>query len=210
MGYEVHASPNPVRLCDAEKLIAQLSSQLDPPPDWLQGKHLAGIGGHNSLFAVALRALKGKGGDESGASLSTLEMRHALLNVVDKDDAQLMSVAGLGPHADRPLVVVPKVSLLIAVAEHLQLSGVTYLRMTGSCAVYSSIPFICWSEALIRTTFSSNICAHTSHMPPHICGRHTHKCHHIAKGGASQCEDSWPGRSSYSRIRMYEVDALHI
>lgn len=139
MGYEVHASPNPVRLCDAEKLIAQLSSQLDPPPDWLQGKHLAGIGGHNSLFAVALRALKGKGGDESGASLSTLEMRHALLNVVDKDDAQLMSVAGLGPHADRPLVVVPKVSLLIAVAEHLQLSGVTYLRMTGSCAGMMSL-----------------------------------------------------------------------
>jgi hypothetical protein len=129
----MHASPNPVSLSRAEALVSMLSSQLDAPPAWLRGQHLRAIGGHNCLFAVALRALRGGGADVSGATLTTGQMREALGLVVGREDAELEEVSGLGPNADRPLVLVPKLALLVAVAERLQLKGVTYLRTTGSC-----------------------------------------------------------------------------
>lgn len=131
--YEMHASPNPVSLSDAEALVNILRSQLDAPPAWLRGQHLYAIGGHNCLFAVALRVLRGGGADVSGATLSTGQMREALGLVVGREDADLEAVSGLSPDADRPLVVVPKMALLVAVAERLQLGGVTYLKTTGSC-----------------------------------------------------------------------------
>jgi hypothetical protein len=135
----MHASPNPVSLAHAEALVNILSSQLDAPPEWLRGQHLRAIGGHNCLFAVALRALRGDGADVSGATLNPGQMREALGLVVGRDDAELEVVAGVGPHADRPLVVVPKMALLVAVAERLQLGGVTYLKTTGSCVGMMSL-----------------------------------------------------------------------
>ena len=46
------------------ELVTLLRDELDAPPPWLRGATVVAIGGFNSLFAVALRALSEGDGEE--------------------------------------------------------------------------------------------------------------------------------------------------
>ncbi len=55
--YDVAASPCPVSRAEAARLVAALQAELEPPVAWLRGATILAIGGWNSLWPVALRAL---------------------------------------------------------------------------------------------------------------------------------------------------------
>ena len=53
---------------------------------------------------------------------------------VERDDAALEAIAGCGELSDPPASIVPKLALLTAVAEHLELQTIVHVPATGGCA----------------------------------------------------------------------------
>lgn len=147
---------NPVQPAEAAALVKALQAKLPPPAAWLAGAHVVAIGAFNSIFAVTIRASRllvqgkfnkerrpsprrvvttpGEEGASGNGTLTLHDARATLVAACNLDDAALHDVAGHGPDAEGPHLVVPKIALLVAVYEHLALSKVTYCRSTGGCA----------------------------------------------------------------------------
>lgn len=153
-GSSLHSrpSPNPVTVDEADRLVGALRARLPPVPAWLLGSPCVScIGGPNSLFNVAALVARTEGlGSEPGAAeaaeaaladadgfapgprplrLARAHVRSALLSRCGESDA-ILSALGF---CEVPLLV-PKLCLLLAAMEHLQLGEIEYLPAIGSCA----------------------------------------------------------------------------
>ena len=141
---------NPVSEAEADGLVRALQRELPPPPAWLAGTEVVAIGAFNSIFAVTLRAKRllvdggaaaaavattpGTEGARGNGTLTLADARAALTAACGRSDAQLQAIAGHGADAEGPHLVVPKIALLVAVAEHARVARVRYRRSTGGCA----------------------------------------------------------------------------
>ena len=141
---------NPVSRTEAAALVAALTQELPPPPAWLRGSRVVAIGAFNSIFALTLRASRllveggaaaagtvtvpGEEGQSGNGTITLNAAKAALAAACEQSDAQLAGVAGHGADAEGAHLVVPKLCLLVAVAEHLELDSIRYCRSTGGCA----------------------------------------------------------------------------
>ena len=127
------ATPNPTNKKDAESLLTLVRFKLGDAPAWLDGASVVGIGGLNSLFPVALRALRGAGSDYAGATLSLAEVQRAFEGAIGKSDDELLVAAGTDENSDPPAYVVPKLALMLAVFERTKVAEVEYQPSVGGC-----------------------------------------------------------------------------
>ena len=127
------ATPNPTNKKDAESLLTLVRFKLGDAPSWLDGASVVGIGGLNSLFPVALRALRGAGSDYAGATLSLAEVQRAFEGAIGKSDDELLVAAGTDENSDPPAYVVPKLALMLAVFERTKVAEVEYQPSVGGC-----------------------------------------------------------------------------
>lgn len=120
-------SPNPVSMDDANALMSIIKSELQSVPAWLSGSSTTAIGGPNSMFCVASEALGINVFDVSS-------LRHALEGVVGSTDEELAARAFCqGELREPPSYIVPKLCLLLAVAEHSNMEQITFCPAIGSC-----------------------------------------------------------------------------
>ena len=127
------ATPNPTNKKDADSLLTLVRFKLGDAPAWLDGASVVGIGGLNSLFPVALRALRGAGSDYAGATLSLAEVQRAFEQAIGKSDDELLVAAGTDENSDPPAYVVPKLALMLAVFERTKVAEVEYQPSVGGC-----------------------------------------------------------------------------
>jgi len=121
------ATPNPVAASEAEDLVARMRAELKPPAGWLRGAAVTAIGGPNSMFAVAHEAIGAK-------TFVLAEVRRALASVIGMSDEAMASKPFCqGPLREPPGLIVPKLCLLVAVMEHMELTEVAFCPSIGSC-----------------------------------------------------------------------------
>eukprot|EP00967_Tisochrysis_lutea_P130348 scaffold225368_cov26-Tisochrysis_lutea.AAC.1 len=152
-------SPNPMGPDDATKLVSHLQAQLPPPPGWLVGsRSVVAIGGPNSMFALAASLALGPDAIVTGGTIcpaQVWEQVESLSGLSDEDLANRQAAAaclsaqpGAASTAPSPAVaggniplvsdppsfVLPKLCLLYAVLDFLQLSSLFFQPAIGSCA----------------------------------------------------------------------------
>lgn len=155
--FAAHPSPNPVSLSDATWLVSHLRAQLPPPPDWLLGStHVVAIGGPNSMFALATALALGPEAGRLGGTVSPGQvwaLVEALAGLSDEELTRRQSDPAAAAHAavpaassallaagsaaapsDPPSFVLPKLCLLYAVLDFLQLPSFYFEPAIGSCA----------------------------------------------------------------------------
>lgn len=121
-------SPNPVQAAEIESLVQELKKRIPEPPDWLRGKRITAIGGHNSMFCIASEAL-------SVSSYGAAHVRQALDSVAGFTDEDFAPMAFCQGDLREPAAyIVPKLCLLRAVMEHCEIEEVKYYSAIGSCA----------------------------------------------------------------------------
>eukprot|EP01062_Namystynia_karyoxenos_P021950 TRINITY_DN18391_c0_g4_i1.p1 TRINITY_DN18391_c0_g4~~TRINITY_DN18391_c0_g4_i1.p1 ORF type:complete len:338 (+),score=100.46 TRINITY_DN18391_c0_g4_i1:84-1097(+) len=126
-------TPNPCPPGDAAALLALLRAKLQPAPEWLRrNRGVIAIGGPNSLFADCVRTLRFGGGRRV---VTAAAARDALGLLLERTDSDLEASYAPPPTGRDPVaMLVPKLCLLVAVMEHLQLDAVTFQPTIGSCA----------------------------------------------------------------------------
>lgn len=132
------ATPSPVSAQDIEAHVALIKTKLDAVPAWLMGKErLASCAGANSMFTLCCSVLSTLDAPCVGpmvySSFSRQQAEAALRSCLDRTDAQLMEHASY-PNCDGPHLVVPKLSLLVAVMQHADIRTVETVKCVGSCA----------------------------------------------------------------------------
>jgi hypothetical protein len=129
---------NPVSTAHARALVELLKGKLAPPPPWLVGsRSVVAIGGPNSLWSVGLMALHRDA--TRRAVLTRDDVSQMLASVVDKGDDELLHCVP-AENNDPCRLVVPKIALLVAVAEHLSLPCIAFQPCIGSCAGVAVLP----------------------------------------------------------------------
>ena len=136
------ATPNPVSIVDANRLIEALEKMMDPDvPPWLRNApDVVAIGGPNSIFQLACTVLTEKRKSVDGAmpeggkvsSFTMADVRLAIEECVDRDDLYLQKYL-VFPNADPATIVVPKLCLLYSVMKHTGIGRVKAVDCIGSC-----------------------------------------------------------------------------
>lgn len=132
------ATPNPVSQEESRAHLAIIKSMLGPVPAWLQDiERTASCAGTNSMFTLCcsiLSSLAAAEGNPHTVSCFDLgQAEKALRACLDKTDDDLLIYASY-PNSDGPHLLVPKLSLLIAVMRHTGIRTVETVQCVGSCA----------------------------------------------------------------------------
>ena len=132
---------NPVSQDEALRLIEAITARLPDPPPWLLRRDVVlAAAGVNSLFKLCSDVLAHHAPDAAAAAAAAAgdftlpQAERALALCVGRPDAELRRACQAFPRAEGPHVVVPKLSLLVAVMRRARLGRVRGVACVGSCA----------------------------------------------------------------------------
>lgn len=130
----VGSTPNPVSEDELERFISHLMTILPPVPVWLANtERLAASAGSNSMFRLCCTILAEITGKANVTSFDRNEAIMALTSCLMKTDEELFKYSSF-PNSDGPHLIVPKLSLLVAVLRHVGIGRVDAVSCVGSCA----------------------------------------------------------------------------
>lgn len=132
------STPNPVSPEDSRAHLERIKGLLGPVPAWLRGiERTASCAGTNSMFTlccIVLTSLAAADGNPQTFTFFDLaQAERALQACLEKSDADLLLYADY-PNSDGPHLVVPKLTLLVAVMQHASIRSVETVKCVGSCA----------------------------------------------------------------------------